>query len=295
MASIAVIGPGAIGATVEAWLAQDPAHEVTVCARSPLERLMIDSPSGPIEASPRILVRPDEVTGPVEWILVATKAYDSSAAAPWLEQLMGDGSHVAVLQNGIEHRERFAGLVDPARLVPAIVDIPAERTAPGQVTQRRMGTIRVPDDTAGAAFVRLFANTPIDVAVTDRFAETAWRKLAINCAGAVNALALRPAVIALDDDVAEVMRGLVRECIAVARAEGVDLPDELADQVVEHYRKADPGSLNSLHADRMAGRPMEWDARNGVIVRRGEAYRVATPLNRMAAALLRVAQEGEKE
>ena len=65
-----------------------------------------------------------------------------------------------------------------------------------------MGTIRVPDDASGAAFVRLFANTPIDVAVTDRFAETAWRKLAINCAGAVNALALRPAVIALDDDVA---------------------------------------------------------------------------------------------
>jgi 2-dehydropantoate 2-reductase len=295
MASIAVIGPGAIGATVAAWLAQDPTHEVTVCARSPLERLMIDSPSGPIEASPRILVRPDQVMGPVDWIMIATKAYDSSAAAPWLGQLMGDGSRVAVLQNGIEHRERFAGLVDPARLVPAIVDIPAERTAPGQVTQRRMGTIRVPDDASGAAFVRLFANTPIDVAVTDRFAETAWRKLAINCAGAVNALALRPALIAQDDDIADLMRGLVCECIAVARAEGVDLPDELAGQVVEHYRKADPGSLNSLHADRMAGRPMEWDARNGVIVRRGEAHGLATPLNRMAAALLRVAQEGEKE
>jgi 2-dehydropantoate 2-reductase len=117
MASIAVIGPGAIGATVAAWLAQDPTHEVTVCARSPLERLMIDSPSGPIEASPRILVRPDDATGPVDWIMVATKAYDSGAAAPWLEQLIGKGSHVAVLQNGIEHRERFAGLVDPARLV----------------------------------------------------------------------------------------------------------------------------------------------------------------------------------
>lgn len=295
MASIAIIGPGAIGATVAAWLAQDAAHEVTVCARSPLQGLRVESPSGPIEANPRTFVQPAEVTGPIDWILVATKAYDSSAATPWLERLMGNGSYVAVLQNGIEHRERFAGLVDPARLVPAIVDIPAERTAPGQVSQRRMGTIRVPDDTAGAAFVRLFANTPIDVAVTDRFAETAWRKLAINCAGAVNALALRPAVIAQDDEVAEVIRGLVRECIAVARAEGVDLPDELADEVVEHYRKADPGSLNSLHADRMAGRPMEWDARNGVIVRRGEAYRVATPLNRMAAALLCVAQEGAKE
>jgi 2-dehydropantoate 2-reductase len=295
VASIAVIGPGAIGATVAAWLAQDSTHEVTVCARSPLQHLLIESPSGPIEANPLIFVQPGAVTGPVDWVLVATKAYDSSAAAPWLERLMGDGSHVAVLQNGIEHRERFAGLVDPARLIPAIVDIPAERTAPGQVTQRRMGTIRVPDDNAGAAFVKLFANTPIDVAVTDRFAETAWRKLALNCAGAVNALALRPAVIARDDDIADLIRGLVRECIAVARAEGVDLPANLADEVVEHYRKAAPGSLNSLHADRLAGRPMEWDARNGVIVRRGQAHGIATPLNRMAAAMLRVAQEGAQE
>ena len=295
MASIAVIGPGAIGATVAAWLAQDPAHEVTVCARSPLGHLVIDTPSGPIKADPRVLVSPDEVIDPVGWVLVATKAYDSSAAGPWLERLMGQKSQVAVLQNGIEHRERFAGFIDPARLVPAIVDIPAERTAPGQVTQRRMGTIRVPDDNAGAAFVKLFAKTPIDVAVTDSFAETAWRKLAINCAGAVNALALRPAVIAQDEDVADVIRGLVCECIAVARAEGVDLPADLADEVVEHYRKAAPGSLNSIHADRIAGRPMEWDARNGVIVRRGQAHGIATPLNRMAAAMLRVAQEGAQE
>ena len=39
MTTIAIIGPGAIGGILAAWLAQDPDHDVTVCARAPFERL----------------------------------------------------------------------------------------------------------------------------------------------------------------------------------------------------------------------------------------------------------------
>jgi 2-dehydropantoate 2-reductase len=45
-------------------------------------------------------------------------------------------------------------------------------------------------------------------------------------------------------------------------------------------------SINSLHADRLAGRPMELDARNGVIVRLGQKHGIPTPANRMAVALI---------
>jgi 2-dehydropantoate 2-reductase len=45
-----------------------------------------------------------------------------------------------------------------------------------------------------------------------------------------------------------------------------------------------------MHADRLAGRPMEIDARNGVIVRRGAAHGLATPLNALMADLLQATQ-----
>lgn len=73
------------------------------------------------------------------------------------------------------------------------------------------------------------------------------------------------------------------------RAEGADLADDLPDQVIAGYRAADPGSVNSLHADRAAGRAMELDARNGVIIRRGAAHGIATPANAMVVALLNAA------
>lgn len=282
MARIAVIGAGAIGGTLAAWLAQT--HEVTVCARSPLADLEIETPAGPIRASPRILTDP-AAAEPVDWVLATTKTYDCAAAAAWLPRLMGPDTRLAVIQNGVEQRDRFP-MAPPQRTVPVIIDLPAERTAPGRIVQRRDGTIHVPEGEIGNAFAALFSDTVIDAQTTPDFVTAAWRKLAINCAGIVSAITRRAAEVAHDEGAAEVMRTLVRECIAVGRAEGATLPDKLADQVVEWTRKAHPQSVNSLHADFVAGRPMELDARNGVIVRLGERHGIATPLNQALAALL---------
>ena len=287
MTKVAVIGTGAVGATVAAWLIADPALDVVLCARTPFARLRVETPAGVLESSPRLLTDPAAAT-PVDWALVVTKAYDAAGAQAWLDRLVGEGTRVAVLQNGVEHRARFPA-VATERLVPAIVDIPAERSAPGVVVQRRTGGMIVPAGASGDAFAALFANSPIDVRTTEDWTTAAWRKLAVNCAGAVNALTLKPAGIAADEEVAELMRTLVRECIAVGRAVGADLPDTLADEVVAGYRAGPTDSINSIHADRLAGRPTEADARNGVIARLGAAHGIEAPLNRMADVLIRAA------
>ena len=288
MTTIALIGPGAIGGTLAAWLGQRSDLDLTVCVRTPFERLTLETPDATITASPRLATQPSQVK-PVDWVLVATKAYDDAGAAPWLDALVGPDTHVAVIRNGVEHREAFAGRVAEANLLPVIVDFPAERPAPGAFRQRRYGWIRVPEGEAGEAFAALFAHTPIDVATSDDFVSVAWRKLALNAAGAVNAMTLKPSGVAHDDGAAAVMKTLVAECVAVGRAQGATLADDLGDQVVEGYRAGPSDLVNSLLADRQAGRPMELDARNGVIVRRGAAHGIATPANAMIVALLNAA------
>jgi len=288
MTRIAVIGPGAVGGVVAAWLGQDPGLAVEVCARTAFDRLEVETPHGPLTATPRVLTAPDHAS-PVDWAIVTTKTYDAAAAGDWLARLAGPDTRVAVLQNGVEHVERFAPYVEAARIIPAVVDIPAERGAPGRVRQRRDGAILVPNGAAGEAFTGLFAHTPIAVSTTSDFRTAAWRKLALNCAGAVNALTLKPAGVARREPVAEIMRALVGECVAVGRAEGADLPPDLPQAVVEGYRAGPPDGINSLHADRAAGRPMELDARNGVIVRLGARHGIATPVNAMMVALLEAA------
>lgn len=288
---IAVIGPGAVGGVIAAWLAQDPGLAVEVCARTAFDRLEVEMPGGPLTATPRVLTGPDQAS-PVDWAIITTKTYDAAATGAWLARLVGPDTRVAVLQNGVEHVERFTPYVPAERITPAVVDIPAERSAPGRVRQRRDGSILVPRGPDGEAFVALFAHTPIAVSTTADFKTVAWKKLALNCAGAVNALTLRPSGVARREPIAKIMRALVGECVAVGRAEGADLPDDLPDTVVEGYRSGPADGVNSLHADRAAGRPMELDARNGVIVRLGARHGIATPVNAMVVALLEAAADG---
>ena len=135
MTKIAIIGPGAVGGTVAAWLSQVPGHEIFICARTAFTELLVDTPSGPLRAYPRVMTDPAEAS-PVAWILAATKTYDSSTVAPWLKALVGPTTVVAALQNGVEHVSRFTPFVSIDRILPVVVDCPAERIAPGKIRQR---------------------------------------------------------------------------------------------------------------------------------------------------------------
>ena len=290
MASILLIGPGAIGATLAAWLAQDDRHQLVLAARTPLNSIEVNTPSDIIRASPRVITDPRHAQ-PVDWVLVTTKAYDSDAAAQWFANATGPKTRLAVIQNGVEHVARFERHFDRARIVPVMIDLPADRIAPGRTVQRGPAHLVVPTGENGAEFLALFERANFDARQTDDFVTAVWRKLCLNSAGAVSAVLLKPAGIAHNDGVAELMRAIVRECIAVGRAEGATLEDSIPDEIVAAARRAPRDASNSMLADRRAGRPMEIDARNGVIVRLGRIHGIPAPMNALMVALLDAAQD----
>lgn len=285
MSRIALVGPGAVGGVIAAWLDKTGRHEVTLCARRPLGGLHVETPHGPLVTRPKVLTAPEQAT-PVDWVLVATKAYDAAGAAAWLKGLAAQGAPVAILQNGVEHRERFSPWLPAEQIVPVMVDCPAERADPTHIRQRGTAKMVVQDDARGREFVALFAGTPVDVTTTSDLKSAVWRKLCINSSGVINALLLQPAAAFQDAQVGELMMAMVRECMAVGRAEGALFEDGLPEKILAGQRAAPPDGVNSIHADRAAGRPMELDARNGVIMRLGRKHGIATPCNDMAVALL---------
>ena len=283
---IAVVGPGAIGGTIAAWLSEVPGVELIVCARTRFDKLLVEVPEGrTIEATPEVLTDPSSARA-VDWAITVTKTYDTEGAARWLKGLVGPETRVAVVQNGVEHLDRFADLVPRDRTLPVIIDIPAERSGPGRIRQRRQGDITVPAGDLGHSFVALFVGSGLAPKETEDFLSASWRKLALNSAAAVNALALKPAILARNEKAAGVMRAVAAEAVAVGRAVGARLDDGLPEEVIARYLASPPDQTNSLLADRLARRPLEIDARNGVIVRLGAKLGIPTPLNAMAVAVL---------
>jgi len=222
--------------------------------------------------------------------MLAVKAHQTEGAAGWLTALCGRETTVAVLQNGIDHVERVAPLAGEAEVLPVVNWCPVELDGGGRVRQRAALKLAVPDGPAGTALARLLG-AGAEVTVGGDYAREAWRKLCANAVAGVMAVASRPAAVFGLEDVREVSRSLARECAAVARAEGVSMTDEDADEVVAWVVALPPDSGSSILADRRAGRALEWEARNGVIGRLGRRHGVPTPVSDTVAALLHAISE----
>lgn len=289
MARIAIVGVGAIGGAIAGLLEMAGGHEITLCTRRPLVKLRVELPSGTVTVKAHNETAPKDAR-PAEWVMVATKTYDVGGAAEWLPVLCGEGAPIAVLQNGVEHRERFAPYVEQARVLPVVIDCPTERPADGVVRVRGSAQMRVESTPLGRQFAALFAGSSVNVEPVGDFITAAWKKLCLNSVGALNALTLKRVGALRDDGLSRLAIAMVAECIAVGRAEGAQLSDSLGEEILAHYRGQPPDAGNSLLADRVAGKRMEIDARNGAIVRKGEKHGIPTPLNRMAATLLDVQQ-----
>jgi 2-dehydropantoate 2-reductase len=270
-----------VSARSEAWCAH----------RARFEKLVIRTRDSIVEVPAAVILDAKDAR-PAEWLLLCTKAHQTASAAGWFRAVAP--AKVAVLQNGIEHVEGVAPIAAGAAILPVIVRCPAEPLAPGEVNQQGPASLVVENKTLGAEFAALFDGTTVGVHRTDDFRTEAWLKLCQNAVnGAVCGLTVRPIVVMRNPLVAEFARKLALECIAVARAEGAQLDDSLASKIVDqmaHIADAEHHG-NSLYYDRRAGRTLEFEARNGVVVRRARKHGIATPLCDAAYALLSGASE----
>jgi 2-dehydropantoate 2-reductase len=114
----------------------------------------------------------------------------------------------------------------------------------------------------------------------------------VNAVSGVMALAGRPAEIFALDDVREIARAMAYECAAVARAEGVALSEQDADELIAWLDALPADAGSSILTDRVAGRALEWEARNAVIGRLGRRHGVLTPVADTVSALLHAASDG---
>ena len=239
-----------------------------------------------------------EDAGPVDWVLLVTKAQDTATAAPWLARLCGPATRVAVLQNGIDHVERVAPLAGGATVVPVIVYYNGERLAPDRVRLRPTGDheLAVADDEPGRAFAALMDGTPLRVRPNADFVTLKWRKLLLNAvANPITALTLQRQAVLRRADVHALCLDVLAETVQVARADGARLPDDEPERAMERLLKFSPELGTSMYFDRVAGRSFEVDALNGAIVAAGERHGIPTPLNRMLLTLLRAINEAPRD
>ena len=296
---IAVMGAGAVGCYFGGLLARAGAPVTLIGRAQHVEAINRDGlgfESKQVQQRIPVLASTELAAAhAAELVLLCVKTLDTEAAARALAPHLAGNAVVVSLQNGVDNVERIRAAVG-IDAIPAVVYVGAEMTAPGNVKHTARGDLVVGDpmhrrslDDLAAVFVR--AGVPCRV--SDNIEGELWVKLIINCAyNAISALSrARYGRMASHPAARALMRQVVEEIVAVARAAGVRLPD--LDLVEVTWKLADsmPETLSSTAQDILRGKRTEIDSLNGYVARRGAELGIATPVNQTLLALVKLLEE----
>lgn len=289
---IAIMGAGAVGCYYGALLAR-AGHTVTLIGRPALVAqvraagLRLQT----AEIDTTVAVRAD--TDPAgladaDLVLFCVKSSDTETAGRAMAPHLKPDAVILSLQNGVDNSDRLAAVLDRP-VIPVVVYVATDMAGPGHVRHHGRGDLILGPAPASAGTAALLRGAGIPATVSDGVVAALWEKLITNCA--YNALSAVPQLpygaLLATDGVAAVMTDLATEGMAVARALGIPLKDDLLERVLGLARSM-PGQYSSTAQDLARGKPSEIDHLNGHIVRQGTALGIPTPVNRTLHVLVKL-------
>jgi 2-dehydropantoate 2-reductase len=313
---VLIAGAGALGSVFGGFLRRQR-YDVALLGRGPhLEAiahdgLLIDGIWGTHRVGGfEIAIEPGALRGPFDAVLLTVKSYDTRPMARAVAPLLAPDGVMVSLQNGLGNVETVEAVVGVRRalgarvIFGAIVVAPAHARVTVFADPTAIGSLRASADPEREAAAQAWA-ARIDAAgipaeYTERLAGLLWAKVfynaALNPIGAL--LAVHYGALPEHPQSRALMDAVIDEAFAVARAEGVALPWQRAeDYRSEFYGRLVPATYHhrsSMLQDLSRGRRTEIEAINGEVIRRGAYLGVATPVNETLTRLLRVVEESQK-
>ena len=309
---VLVVGAGALG-SVFGCLLRDKGHEVGLL--EPSSRLddvrelglTVTGLFGEHHCDGfELYALPDDVpAGRYDLILVTVKSFHTAEAAAQIAPKVGENALVISLQNGLgnyeaicdavgEHRALAGRVIFGARLIDrahAEVTVYAEPVMIGADKSDR------PPFSSIARLAMAFSDAGIPTQATTKITRFLWSKMLYNCSlNPLSALLNVPYGQLLESELTRnLMRRIVEEMFAVARAKGVEMlwdgPEDYIELLFGRLIPDTAAHFASMAQDLQSGRQTEIEALNGAIVRLGEDAGVECPTNAALSELVRAAEQ----
>jgi 2-dehydropantoate 2-reductase len=297
---ILVMGAGAVGSYFGARLAA-AGEDVVLCARGKYlaafrERgIAIKSIRGDLKLDAIRATDDAREFAPYELILFCVKAYDTDDAARAINGCLAQGGVILTLQNGVENEERLAAIFGREAIMGGNARVGVEMMQPGELVHLSSGHIDFGEldgrETDRARKIAdAFRRAGILGELTPKIKTLRWDKLVWN--GTFNSVATitrrRVGEILDDPESLRLVTDLMREIIAVARADGAEIEFDRVDSYLAHSRKNLRAIKTSTQQDLERGKPLEYEALAGAVVRAAHRHGVAVPIMETIYALLRL-------
>jgi 2-dehydropantoate 2-reductase len=277
-------------------------HDVTLFARGAhldaLRRdgLTVRTPDGDfvvrVDATDDVAALP-----PADVAIIAVKSYSLGDVIPVARAVAERGADLLPLLNGVTAAsDLIASGVPRARVLGGLTRVSAARVAPGVVERRSPFQIIVLGELGGGVSDRATAiaaalrDAGVDARPSASIDLELWQKYVFLTAFA-SVCGLARAPIGLVRDAPGGLRLIeraVNEVVAVARAQGIDLPGDEGPRTCAYIATMPPAMKPSLLLDLEAGGQTEIDTLSGAVARFAAQAGIECPVHETARTALSV-------
>lgn len=295
---IAVMGSGGLGGYFGARLAKGGAdvHFIARGAHLAAMRETGLSIEGPETIHlPKVGATQDPVAvGVADLVLVAVKLWDTEETLRLIRPMVGPDTTVISFQNGVQKDEFLRAAFDSSRIMGGVgyvattIDRPGVIRQTGPMQRLIFGEFDGSTSTRAESLLRACLAGGIKAEISPDIRRDIWQKFVflVGMSGVTTTMRATIGPIRENPQTRAFLLDLMREVVAVGRAEGVNLDEDYAEQRLKLTDDVAYDMTSSMHHDLERGNRLEVRWLAGSVVEIGRKAGVATPLNRAVADIL---------
>jgi 2-dehydropantoate 2-reductase len=240
--------------------------------------------------------------GTADFVLMAVKLWDTAAAIEQVRPIVGKHTAVISFQNGVLKDRYLIEAFGASPIMGGVAYIATSIARPGVIQQtgpmQRLlfGELDGSVSDRGQRLLDACLKGGITAQLSQNIQREIWQKFVflVGLSGSTTAIRKPIGAIRENPQTRSFLRDVMHEVVAVARAEGIDLPADYAEQRLAFADDLAYDTTSSMYHDLERGNPLEVRWLSGGVVELGEARGIATPLNRAIADILALYAAGKK-
>lgn len=289
---IVVFGAGGVGGYFGGRLAH-AGERVTFIARGEHLRAMlrnglkVESIKGNFAVQPVTATDDTKKVKDVDTIMVCVKTWHIPEAANAILPMLSPATSVIPLENGVENTSLLADVLGGEYILGGLCQIASRIASPGVIQHAGIepyvafGELDNHSSKRSQTLLQAFQHAGVKAEIPPDINVAVWRKfLFISAVSGIGAITRVPfGDFRSIDGTRQLLVDALKECYAVAVAQGIHLPDESINDTLAFIDSLPPGTMASMQRDIIDGHPSELEAQNGAIVHMGQKYNIPTPVH----------------
>jgi 2-dehydropantoate 2-reductase len=237
-----------------------------------------------------------------DFVLIAVKLWDTAAAIEQVKPIVGPHTTVISFQNGVLKDRYLIDAFGVSRVMGGVgyvattIDRPGVIRQTGRMQRLLFGELDGTTSERGQRLLEACLKGGIAAQLSADIRREIWQKYVflVGLSGTTTTIRKPIGPIRENAQTRAFLRDVMREVVAVARGQGIDLPSDYAEHRLALADDVAHDMTSSMHHDLERGNRLEVRWLSGGVVELGEAVGVPTPLNRAIADILALHAAGNQ-